>query len=85
MRRTIVIDGTQCGNLKEFFTHVKEPLQFPEYFGNNLDAFEECIQEILVPLRIEWNASEQSRLDIPEFGDLCEIIKSNPLIDLTFS
>lgn len=40
------IDGKKSGSLKEFFTQSAEVLLFPEESGQNLDAFDEMLNDL---------------------------------------
>jgi len=37
------LDGRLCRTRERLFAHCAERLQFPDYFGGNWDAFEECL------------------------------------------
>lgn len=41
-----VIRGQRCSNKEELFQEFAATLQFPYYFGNNWDAFDECINDL---------------------------------------
>ena len=40
------IDGRQVTDKQSFFTTASQAISFPGYFGNNWDAFEECIRDL---------------------------------------
>ncbi len=42
-KKTVVLDLTGCEYLDELHIRIKEALEFPDYYGNNLDAFWDCI------------------------------------------
>lgn len=44
--RTFYVDGHQIYDKASFLKAFAEALQFPNYFGNNWDAFEECIRDL---------------------------------------
>lgn len=47
MSKNIVhIDGRNLRNKAEFLTTVSKALNFPDYFGNNWDAFAECLDDL---------------------------------------
>ena len=48
------IDLTNIKTKEEFHKLIKEELDFPEYYGNNLDAFYDLLTEIAEPLEIEF-------------------------------
>ncbi len=41
-----IIDGNACTTLDAFYKEIKTALQFPNYFGNNLDALDECLNDL---------------------------------------
>jgi RNAse (barnase) inhibitor barstar len=36
----------ETGTINEFFDHVAMALEFPDYFGRNLDAFRDCLSDL---------------------------------------
>jgi hypothetical protein len=41
-----VVDGRRCSTSAELFREWAAALDFPDYFGHNWDAFEECIRDL---------------------------------------
>jgi len=41
-----IIRGRRCSSVEALFQEWAAALQFPYYFGNNWDAFEECISDL---------------------------------------
>ena len=41
----IVLDGTRMGDRTELHAELKQKLSLPEYYGNNLDALNDCLSE----------------------------------------
>ena len=42
----ITIDSKRCRTLRDFYETLAETLHFPDYFGFNLDSFEELINDL---------------------------------------
>ena len=43
---SIMIDGTEVRTKEQLLTIMKEALSFPDYFGMNWDALDECIKDL---------------------------------------
>ncbi len=41
-----IINGNASTTLDDFYKEIKTALQFPNYFGNNLDALDECLNDL---------------------------------------
>lgn len=53
--KTIYIDFIDIGDVEDFYLQLKEKIQLPEYFGNNLDALYDVISGHLeLPLHLEF-------------------------------
>ncbi len=44
--RYVFLDGRACQKLSDCYTALQEQLSFPGYFGHNLDALEEVINDL---------------------------------------
>ncbi|HIX44475.1 MAG TPA: barstar family protein [Candidatus Kurthia intestinigallinarum] len=42
-----MIDGKDCLSTKALFKTFSKKLAFPDYFGKNWDAFNECINDLV--------------------------------------
>ncbi|WJG07962.1 barstar family protein [Aliiglaciecola sp. LCG003] len=51
----IIIDGKDFKNEQEFHKLIKIKMDFPDYYGENLDALWDCLtSEIEQPISITW-------------------------------
>jgi RNAse (barnase) inhibitor barstar len=41
-----VIDGNKCKSITSFFEQISKAMNFPDYFGNNIDAFDEMMSDL---------------------------------------
>ncbi len=41
-----IIDGAKCKDLKSSIATIAVAFKFPDYYGENLDAFDECINDL---------------------------------------
>lgn len=57
--RRIVIDMQQLETRQELHRKFREELEFPAYYGNNLDALHDMLSVWQEPLEIEVTAVEQ--------------------------
>lgn len=60
------IDGAKCKTVKKFLTVIAKGLSFPDYFGKNLDAFDEMINDL------SWLLEEAVIIAITNFENLLE-------------
>ena len=55
MINKITIDGTKLATEKDFHQFLKKELEFPDYYGENLDALWDMLTAwIDLPLTVEW-------------------------------
>ncbi|UKB82885.1 barstar family protein [Chryseobacterium sp. MEBOG06] len=67
--KTVYIDFTDIGDYEDFYTQLKEKIQLPDYFGDNLDALSDTITgELEMPLHLEFVNMTVDQLEI--FEDL---------------
>lgn len=66
---TIYIDFTDIGDYEDFYSQLKEKIQLPEHFGDNLDALSDVITgELKMPLHLEFVNMSVDQLEL--FEDL---------------
>ncbi len=65
----IYIDFLEIGDYEDFYAQLKEKIQLPEYFGDNLDALYDVISGgLAMPLHLEFVNMNVEQLEI--FEDL---------------
>ncbi len=61
-RKTCQISGASIRSLEDFYTEISRELNFPKYFGRNLDALWDALTtDVEGPLELIWRASAKSR------------------------
>lgn len=66
---TVYIDFSDLGDYEDFYSQLKEKLQLPEFFGDNLDALYDSVTGFVeLPLHIEFVNMSVDQLEI--FEDL---------------
>ena len=61
----IVIEGEEMKNIKELHSFLKRTLEFPDYYGMNLDALWDMLTSwVDFPLSIEWKDHDISERKI---------------------
>lgn len=67
--KRIYIDFTDIGDYEDFYAQLKEKIQLPEHFGDNLDAlFDTITGGLEMPLHLEFVNMTVDQLEI--FEDL---------------
>ena len=54
------INGKKCATIRSFYGQIAKALHFPDYFGKNLDALDECLADL------SWIEQENAVLIIQE-------------------
>lgn len=72
--KTVCIDFSEIGDELDFYEQLKEKIELPDYFGDNLDALYDVISgDIELPLHIEFVNMDVSQLE--DFENLLEILE----------
>ena len=79
--RYVFLDGHACGKLDACFTALQQQLSIPAYFGKNLDALEEVLNDM------EWIAEEKVKIIILNSTSLLENepARKNVFLDILHS
>jgi RNAse (barnase) inhibitor barstar len=52
--RVVRLDGLRIESKGDLLAAIATALDFPEYFGHNWDALDECLGEVTEPTVVEW-------------------------------
>lgn len=70
----ITIDFCSIKTYSDFYEQLKENIDLPDYFGNNLDALYDVISgDVALPLEIHFIKMSLNQLE--EFSDLLDTMK----------
>ncbi|HOZ52437.1 MAG TPA: barstar family protein [Chitinophagaceae bacterium] len=86
-----LIDGDIISSMKEFYTAISKALNFPDYFGENLDALDEMLYDLdwienLHVLLIVRNSNLMLKDQPKEKEEIINLIKEidNPFFEVCF-
>jgi RNAse (barnase) inhibitor barstar len=67
--RVVKLDGSRIESPEEFLDAVAAALEFPDYFGRNWNALDDCLLDINEPTVVEWTqASRFAGADPEEYA-----------------
>lgn len=75
MMKTIEINLGNVRTREEFHEEVSQKLNFPDYYGKNLDAMYDCLTDILEPMEINFYGVEKCRASSSEMSKYIESLK----------
>ena len=65
----VIIDGRKITDKLELHAYMKEQCQFPDYYGNNLDALYDVLTERSEPLEIKVEYAEELKEILCGYGE----------------
>lgn len=78
----IQLDNEDFEDAAEVHEYLAEVLQFPSYYGHNLDALNDCLGDVSRPVRIE---AVRHREAVAWFEKMCQVIDraalENPFLE----
>ncbi|MEA4940804.1 MAG: barstar family protein [Christensenella sp.] len=80
-----VLNGKRMDSREHAHAHLARRLRLPSYYGNNLDALNDCLGEIVEPTRILLRNASHLRESLGEYGErliavLAEAAERNPSV-----
>ena len=60
--KSYILEGNKMQTRDTLFFEISNKLKFPDYFGNNWDALDECLQDL------EWIEDENINIVIKDYG-----------------
>ena len=68
--KRIILDSREFNNKEQFHDIIKDKLDFPEYYGKNLDALWDCLTGwIDLPLKLEWHGFNESKSKLGDYAE----------------
>ena len=86
----VILDGRNMTSKESLHAYVKEKFQFPEYYGNNLDALYDLLTERTGTIEIELLYAEEIKERLCGYGEafietLQDAVAENKSITLIFT
>ena len=75
--QVVIIDGSQFTNQEVFYEIVSQQLDFPDYYGKNLDALWDCLTEVDLPMKLVWRNFSDSQKFLNEYADKAAKVFTN--------
>jgi RNAse (barnase) inhibitor barstar len=66
------IDVGSVTTRQELHSRLAEAFHFPDYYGHNWDAFDECIRDVEVPTHVEITGFDALRARLPREAELLQ-------------
>ncbi len=66
--KKIIVDGKDFNSRSDLHDYLAEKIDFPIYYGNNLDALADCLSEIGEPTEIILKNEDKLIENIPHGG-----------------
>lgn len=65
----IFIDFDKFNTVDEIHNWIKDKLNFPDYYGKNLDALYDCLTDVMEPLVIEYATPKGSNEEFVKYAE----------------
>ena len=88
MTRHVTLSGNRIKTKDALHAFLAKKLNFPDYYGKNLDALHDCLSAYRTPLHITVTYTEQIKENLGSYGEtflqlLQDMAEENLLISLS--
>ena len=67
--KLILLDGENINTKKEAHEYISKALNFPDYYGKNLDALWDMLSTYDEPIHIVFKNAQTLRINLEEYGN----------------
>ena len=83
--KQITLNGKKMTDKESAHVYIASKLDFPEYYGKNLDALADCVSEFCLDKYIRFNHFEEAEKNLGEYAEMLvevfsDIAENNPRI-----
>lgn len=64
-----ILEGKNIRSKEELHEALKKLLEFPDYYGKNLDALCDCLRDVELPLEVEWKDYKESKKWLGKYSE----------------
>lgn len=64
-----ILEGKNIRSKEELHEALKKLLEFPDYYGKNLDALWDCLRDVELPLEVEWKDYKESKKWLGKYSE----------------
>ncbi len=69
MMKRILLDGEKMNTKEEAHVYISKGLDFPQYYGKNLDALWDLLSAYDVPIHIVFKNTETLKTNLEQYGN----------------
>ncbi|MBQ8510494.1 MAG: barstar family protein [Clostridia bacterium] len=82
--KEIILDGACMTSVRTAHAHIADRLDFPAYYGGNLDALADCLSELPSNLSILVEDVDQMRENLSDYADVLLVILNDKANEVGF-
>mgnify|MGYP003449650158 CR=1 FL=1 len=86
-----ILNGDEINSIEKFYQHIANGLQFPDYFGENLDALDEMLYDLdwieqQFVILIIYNSDHFLQNDLVKKAEIIQLLEEidNPYLEIFF-